>query len=385
MILSVVIVSYNVKYFLEQCLSSLKKSIDGLSLPDGSTEVFIIDNASTDGSPDFLEPLFPDFHFIRNNENSGFAKANNLVIPRCNGEFILFLNPDTILAEDSLDICISFFRSHADAGAVGVRMIDGSGRFLRESKRGFPYPAASFFKMTGLARLFPRSKVFSSYYMGHLDEDRVQTVDVLSGAFMVIKKTVLNITGGFDEQFFMYAEDIDLSFRINQAGFKNYYLPATTIIHFKGESTKKDIRYVKMFYAAMLLFIKKHFRNKSFSFRLYMLMLGLRLRQALSLIGLPFRKTATGSKTGTRVFIVGAPGSEGKLKQELAARQIPVSEIERKADAIIFYETDSFPWKNIIEAIRHKTKRRFYYYHGKGTHALVGSYSGGVPGEVIAL
>lgn len=146
MILSVVIVSYNVKYFLEQCLSSLKKAVEALSLPGGSTEVFIIDNASTDGSPDFLEPLFPAFHFIRNKENNGFAKANNLAFPLCNGEFVLFLNPDTILAEDSLEICISFFRDHANAGAVGVRMIDGAGCFLKESKRGFPYPVTSFLK-----------------------------------------------------------------------------------------------------------------------------------------------------------------------------------------------------------------------------------------------
>jgi N-acetylglucosaminyl-diphospho-decaprenol L-rhamnosyltransferase len=384
MILSVVIVSYNVKYFLEQCLSSLKKAIDGLSLPVGSTEVFIVDNASSDGSPDFLEPLFQDFHFIRNKENTGFAKANNLVIPRCNGEFILFLNPDTILAEDSLDICISFFRDHGDAGAVGVRMIDGGGRFLKESKRGFPYPAASFFKMTGLARLFPRSKIFSSYYMGHLEEDRIQVVDILSGAFMMVKKTVLNKTGGFDERFFMYAEDIDLSYRISQAGFKNYYLPVTTIIHFKGESTQKDIRYVKMFYTAMQLFIKKHFSNKSFSLRLYMLMLGLRLRQALSFIRLPFRSSSP-SRPGTPVFITGNPGSEEKLKQRLAACQIPVSEIEKNADATVYYETDCFPWKTIIAAIGHESKSHLYYFHGTGTHALVGSSSGGKPGQVIAL
>ena len=385
MILSVVIVSYNVKYFLEQCLSSLKKAVEGISLPGGSTEVFIIDNASPDGSPDFLEPLFPDFHFIRNKENSGFAKANNLVIPLCNGEFILFLNPDTILAEDSLDICISFFRDQADAGAVGVRMVDGAGRFLRESKRGFPYPVASFFKMAGLTRLFPRSKVFSSYYMGHLDEDRTQAVEVLSGAFMMIKKTVLNQTGGFDEQFFMYAEDIDLSYRIDKAGFRNYYLPATTIIHFKGESTQKDFRYVNMFYSAMQLFIKKHFSRKGFSFRLYLLTLGLRLRQMLTFIRLPFKKTVYSSKTSTPVFIKGSPGGEEILKQKLAAYQIPVSEIERKEDAIIFYENDSYPWKTIIAAIRRESKKHLYYFHGAGTHALVGSHTGVKQGEVIVL
>src|ERR1700682_2717826 len=144
MILSVVIVSYNVKYFLEQCLYSLKKAVKGCSLPVDSTEVFIVDNASSDGSPDFLEPLFPDFSFIRNIENNGFAKANNQALRLCKGDFVLFLNPDIILAEDSLDLCLSFFKDYPDAGALGVRMVDGAGRFLKESKRGFPGPAASF-------------------------------------------------------------------------------------------------------------------------------------------------------------------------------------------------------------------------------------------------
>ncbi len=354
-------------------------------MPGGNTEVFIIDNASSDESPDFLEPLFPDFHFIRNKENIGFAKANNLVIPLCKGEFILFLNPDTILAEDSLDICISFFRGHEDAGAVGVRMIDGAGRFLKESKRGFPYPAASFFKMTGLTRLFPHSKIFSSYYMGHLDENHLQAVEVLSGAFMMIKRTVLNQTGGFDEQFFMYAEDIDLSYRINQTGFKNYYLPATTIIHFKGESTQKDFRYVKLFYSAMQLFMKKHFRNKSFSLRIYLLTLGLRLRQALAFIWLPFIKTEYGSKTGKSVFIKGSPPDTEKIKQQLSTYQIRISDIETEETDIVFFENDLFPWKTIIATIRRDSKTHLYYFHGKGTHALVGSYSAGKPGRVIVL
>ena len=188
MILSVVIVSYNVKFFLEQCLSSLKKAVEGSSLLQGQTEVFIVDNASSDGSCDFLEPLFPVFHFIRNKENNGFAKANNQVLSDCSGEFILFLNPDTILAEDSLDICISFFKNKPDAGALGVHMIDGTGLYLKESKRGFPSPVVSFYKMSGLTHLFPRSKVFSAYYMGHLDEKVAHVVDVLSGAFMMVRK-----------------------------------------------------------------------------------------------------------------------------------------------------------------------------------------------------
>ena len=285
---------------------------------------------------DFLEPLFPDFHFIRNKENSGFAKANNLAIPLCNGEFILFLNPDTILAEDSLDICISFFRDQADAGAVGVRMIDGTGRFLKESKRGFPYPSASFFKMTGLARLFPRSKIFSSYYMGHLDEDHIQAVDVLSGAFMMIKKNVLNKTGGFDEQFFMYAEDIDLSYRIDKAGFKNYYLPATTIIHFKGESTQKDFRYVKMFYSAMQLFMKKHFSNKGFSIPVIYPDIGIASAASPFIYAVTVQDIYTSQNTVCPVFIKETRDGEEKLKQRLTACQIPVSELKKRRMPLFF-------------------------------------------------
>ena len=169
-----------------------------------------------DGSPDFLQPLFPSFHFIRNTENLGFAKANNQAISLCSGEFVLFLNPDTILAEDSLSLCLDYFGTLPGAGALGVRMIDGSGNFLKESKRGFPSPSASFYKMTGVARLFPRSKTFSAYYAGHLDERSPHPVPVLSGAFMLISKEVLDKIGGFDERFFMYAEDIDLSYRISR-------------------------------------------------------------------------------------------------------------------------------------------------------------------------
>ena len=263
MILSVVIVNFNVNYFLEQCLSSIKKAVNQSLLLSGNTEVFIVDNASSDGSLAFLEPLYPEFHFIANRENTGFAKGNNQALPHCSGAFILFLNPDTIVAEDSLDQCLSFFQKQTDAGAVGVRMIDGSGIFLKESKRGFPSPMTSFFKMSGLAACFPSSRLFAAYYAGHLDPKANHPVEILSGAFMMVRKEVLEKTGGFDEQFFMYAEDIDLSYRIGKAGFQNYYLASTSIIHFKGESTRRDIRYVKQFYFAMNQFMKKHFHGSS--------------------------------------------------------------------------------------------------------------------------
>jgi N-acetylglucosaminyl-diphospho-decaprenol L-rhamnosyltransferase len=384
MILSVVIVSYNVRFFLEQCLSSLQKAVDGSSSLRGQTEIFIVDNASTDGSFGFLVPLYPEFHFIQNKENTGFAKANNQALLLCTGEYVLFLNPDTILAEDSLDICLSFFQSAPDAGALGPHMIDGSGNYLKESKRGFPSPRASFFKMIGLASLFPRSRTFSAYYMGHLPEGNPQAVDILSGAFMMIKKNILDKTGGFDERFFMYAEDIDLSFRISQSGHQNYYIPGTTIIHFKGESTKKDFGYVKMFYSAMELFLKKHFIGGRLSLRLFFLSAGIRLHKVLSYIRLPF-KQSDGKRGRLRIFIRGEPRSRLRWKYWLEERHIPVSENENQAGEIIYCEGPHQSWKAIISEIAKNKNRFLNKFHGEGTHAAVGSYSSRDRGDVFEI
>ncbi len=385
MILSVVIVSYNVKFFLEQCLCSLKKAVEASPLTDGQTEVFIVDNASSDGSLEFLIPLFPSFHFIRNNENRGFAKANNQAVSQCSGEYILFLNPDTILAEDSLDLCLSFFKSHRDAGAIGLHMIDGAGNYLKESKRGFPTPRASFFKVSGLARLFPRSKYFSGYYMGYLNEDSTHSVDVLSGAFMMIKKTVFDITGGFDEQFFMYAEDIDLSFRIREAGYQNYYLSNTTIIHFKGESTRKDFRYVKIFYDAMELFMKKHFSGNMSSFQFYFLTSGVRVSRTISYLQSAFKKSNEHPLNPGMVVIKAEPSEKEKWKQRCASLGILVSDNENNAEEIIYCESPGRSWKSIIAEILRNRKHYRYKFNGKGTHAAVGSYSSFGQGEIFEI
>ncbi|HTB24646.1 MAG TPA: glycosyltransferase family 2 protein [Puia sp.] len=385
MILSVVIVSYNVKFFLEQCLCSLKKAVEGSPLTNGRTEVFIVDNASSDGSLEFLIPLFPSFHFIRNNENKGFAKANNQAAFQCSGEYILFLNPDTIVAEDSLELCLSFFKSHPDAGATGLHMIDGGGNYLKESKRGFPSPRASFFKVSGLARIFPRSKFFSGYYIGYLHEDSTHAVDVLSGAFMMIKKTVFDTTGGFDEQFFMYAEDIDLSFRIRQAGYQNFYLSNTTIIHFKGESTKKDFRYVKIFHDAMELFMKKHFSVSMSSFQRYFLTAGVRLSRTISYLQSAFKKSNVLPLNPGVVFIKGEPAEKEKWKQRCMSLGISVSDNENDAQEIIYCESSLRSWKSIITEIINNKKRYRYIFSGAGTHAAVGSYSSRGRGEVFEI
>ncbi len=385
MILSIVIVNYNVKFFLEQCLCSLKKAIESCELIRTETEVFIVDNSSTDRPVELLGGLYPLFHFIRNKDNTGFARANNQALSLCSGEFILFLNPDTILAEDSLGICISFFRSSAGAGAIGTKMIDGSGRFLKESKRGFPSPAASFFKMTGFAALFPQSKWFAAYYMGHLDKTKPHPVDILSGAFMMVRKKVLDLTGGFDEQFFMYAEDIDLSYRILQAGYQNYYLPQTTIIHFKGESTRKDIYYVKIFYHAMELFIKKHFRGKRSDYQLMFVRAGVRFHQALTALRLPFKRAGKDRSSQSPVFLKGDSASIRELKDALTRDKIPLAEYEKTAREIIYCEGPGLSWKSIIEETTKGSKTTRHTFHGLGTHAAVGSHSSSRQGGVFEI
>lgn len=253
--LSVIIVNYNVRYFLDQCLQSVRKAA---SLQPA--EIFVVDNTSTDGSVEMVRERFPEVKLIANTENVGFSKANNQAIRIANGEYILLLNPDTVVQEDTfLKIC-SFMDEHKDAGGLGVQMIDGKGNFLPESKRGLPTPSVAFYKIFGLSSLFPKSKTFGKYHLGYLDKDKLHEVDVLSGAFMLLRKTALDKTGLLDEDYFMYGEDIDLSYRIQKAGFKNYYYPDTKIIHYKGESTRKSsVNYVLVFYRAMVIFAKKHF------------------------------------------------------------------------------------------------------------------------------
>ncbi|HEY9362699.1 MAG TPA: glycosyltransferase family 2 protein, partial [Chitinophagaceae bacterium] len=253
--LSVIIVNYNVKYFLEKCLYSVSKAMRNIE-----GEIIVIDNHSTDGSQVFFQNKFKEVQFIWNPSNVGFAKANNQAIKMALGEYILFLNPDTIIPEDCLEKSIAFISSQKNNGALGIKMLDGSGKFLKESKRAFPDPMTSLYKIAGLAKLFPHSKTFAKYHLGYLDRNKNHEVDVLAGAFIMIPKKILDEVKGFDEEFFMYGEDIDLSFRIQKAGFKNFYFAESCIIHFKGESTKKgSLNYVKMFYKAMSIFVKKHY------------------------------------------------------------------------------------------------------------------------------
>lgn len=255
--LSVVIVNYNVKYYLHQCLRSVEQAVAcGID-----AEIIVVDNHSTDGSIAFLSRLHPGVRFIVNDDNLGFARANNLALRQARGEYVVLLNPDTIVDERTFARCIAFMDTHPDAGATGVRMLKADGTFALESRRGFPTPLTALYKMTGLCQLLPRSRRFGRYYMQYLDASAPAEIEVISGAYMFVRRATLERSGLLDEDFFMYGEDIDLSYRLRLTGAKNYYLP-TRILHYKGESTKKHSwRYVQMFHEAMLLFMRKHFAH----------------------------------------------------------------------------------------------------------------------------
>ena len=314
--LSIIIINYNVKYFLEQCLFSVKKALKDI---DG--EILVVDNSSDDGSFDFFQNRFSQVNFIWNDSNNGFAKANNQALKLAKGQYILFLNPDTIVPEDCFTKCLSFIRSQKNNTALGIKMFNGSGAFLKESKRAFPSPVTSFFKVTGMAKLFPHSAIFAKYHLGNLDKNYNHPVDVLAGAFMMIPKNILDITGGFDEQFFMYGEDIDLSFRIQKAGFSNYYFAESTILHFKGESTKKgSLNYVKMFYKAMSIFAKKHYGGKSAGLFNFFIQMAIFMRAGLSATGKflkPVARIRIFKKNLAQFCIVGTEEEIGQAKKLL--------------------------------------------------------------------
>lgn len=263
--LSVVIVNYNVAYFLEQCLNSVLKASKTCR-----TEIFVVDNNSKDESVEMVHEKFPEVHVIANKDNKGFSSANNQAIKKAKGKYILLLNPDTVVEETTFSKVVAFMNNKPLCGGLGVRMVDGKGNFLPESKRGLPTPKVAFYKIFGLSTLFPKSKKFGSYHLGYLDEYEVNEIAVLSGAFLCVRQETIEKIGLLDETFFMYGEDIDFSYRITKAGFKNYYFPKTTIIHYKGESTKKSsINYVFVFYKAMVIFAQKHFsKNNAKAFSL---------------------------------------------------------------------------------------------------------------------
>ena len=276
MTLSVIIVSYNVRAYVAQCLRSVERAIQGLD-----ADVWVVDNASPDDTVSYLRHHFPWVHVVANADNRGFARANNQAIRQSEGRYVLLLNPDTVVGEDVLTECVRFLDAHPKAGATGVRMLNSNGEFARESRRGLPTPATAFYKMSGLCALFPKHRKFGRYYMGYLDENEANRIEVMSGAFCMLRREALDCVGLLDEDFFMYGEDIDLSYRLLQGSWQNWYLPVR-ILHYKGESTQTtSYRYVQIFYDAMLIFFDKHFAER---YKLYSWLIkqGVRMRAGLA-------------------------------------------------------------------------------------------------------
>ena len=404
--LSVIIVNYNVRHFLEQCLHSLYAALEGIE-----AEVWVVDNASSDNSVSQLKPYFPLVNWVESAENLGFSRANNLALGRVSGDFVLFLNPDTLVPEDCLHQCLSFMAGEQDAGALGIRMLDGSGQYLPESKRGYPGPLTSFFKLTGLSSLFPESKLFARYYLGHLSPLQNHPVEVLAGAFMLIRKQVLGVTGGFDERYFMYGEDIDLSYQINHTTipgsnnpWKTWYFAGSSIIHFKGESTQKNsLRYVHTFYKAMLLFVKKHYpawRAIIFSLFIYLAMV------IKGFAGLLVRRRDAAPAMGP-VWVAGTPDdfeevstilSYSVIECEIAGRLSPGNEPggtlktleewfreqpDNAGSTLIFCPGDSFMMEEIFKYLQGGKKVR-YLFHYSRSKSIVGSSDSNRSGGVIA-
>ncbi|MBP3763302.1 MAG: glycosyltransferase [Bacteroidales bacterium] len=292
--LSIAIVNYNVKYFLKQCLASVYHSDRTLS--DGSTlelEVWVVDNDSVDGSVEMVRSDYPQVHLIENHDNVGFARANNQALGQATGDVLLLLNPDTLVESDTFVQCLDHLAAHPECGGLCVKMVDGEGRYLRESKRGFPTPQAAFCKLCGLARLFPRSRRLAAYYMGHLPDDQAAEIDIMPGAFLMVTREAYSRIGGLDESYFMYGEDIDYSWRIRQAGFTNRYLPQTHIIHYKGESTKKgSLNYVYTFYNAMSIFVSKYHSGRNARLFRALLHVAIWFRAAMTWLGATARRLA---------------------------------------------------------------------------------------------
>ena len=383
--LSIIIVSFNVKYFLEQCLHSVEAACKNIE-----TEIFVIDNASHDNTVEYLQPKFPFVNFLKNNLNEGFAKANNKALQLAIGEYILYLNPDTIIAEDTLLNCVQFLNKNKNAGVIGVKLIDGSGNFLPESKRAFPSIIASFFKMSGLASLFSRSAFFNRYALGNLDENIIHEVDILPGAFFMASRNILLQLNGFDEDFFMYGEDIDLSYRIKQAGYKNYYLGNLSIIHFKGESVQTNkTDYVKNFYEAMKIFTRKHYNKQSAIF----LNITIALSQMIASVKHRFLSTKK-EKNNSHFLLVGNDADTTSAEKILlhynksfqkinSLNQLNKPSLSKTNPAIVFC-IDNLSYTETISFIQKNKNKYAYFWHKANSKSITGSNYSSTSGEIYA-
>ncbi|MCI4443310.1 MAG: glycosyltransferase family 2 protein [Lentimicrobium sp.] len=375
--LSVIILNYNVRYFLELCVLSVQNAIQNID-----AEIIVIDNNSQDDSCEMMKKCFPNIKLIENKENSGFPKGNNIGVKVAQGEYICILNPDTVVAEDTFTKVLAFAKKQKDIGIVGVKLIDGTGNFLPESKRGTPTPFVAFTKILGLYKIFP--KTFGQYYAQHLSENETGKVDILVGAFMLMKRDLYNGIGGFDENCFMYSDDIDLSYMALKKGKTNYYFHETAVIHYKGESTVKDGTYMKRFQEAMNFFYKKHFRV-SFLFSVFMKMGIVFFSMVKMFQGKPKPKSNPEKYILISENEILREKLENQLKKSVLRQNITKSFAENATTEIIF-DQNYLDFKTIIKTFEvNKNKGFTFKIIPESSDYVIGSNSSFDRGEVIKI
>jgi GT2 family glycosyltransferase len=375
--LSVIILNYNVRYFLELCVLSVQNAIQNID-----AEIIVIDNNSQDDSCEMMKQCFPNIKLIENKENSGFPKGNNIGVAIAKGEYVCILNPDTVVAEDTFTKVLAFAKKQKDLGIIGVKLIDGTGNFLPESKRGIPTPFVAFTRITGLYNVFP--KLFGKYYAQHLSENETEKIEILVGAFMLMQRDLYNEIGGFDENCFMYSDDIDLSYMVLEKGKSNYYFHETSVIHYKGESTIKDVTYMKRSQDAMNFFYKKHFRV-SLLFSLFM---------EIGIVFFSFVKMFQGKpkpKSSPDNYILISNDEilreklESSFRKPVKLKDISQSFSKNTVTEIIF-DQNHLDFKSIIEAFeRNKNKNYTFKIIPKSADFAIGSNSSFDRGEVIKI
>ncbi len=363
--LSIIILNYNVCCFLELCLKSVEKAIQNID-----AEIIVVDNNSEDASCNMVKTVFPKVKLIENKENSGFSKGNNIGVKQAKGEYLCILNPDTVVAEDTFTKTLNFTDGKSKLGIVGCKLINGNGLFLPESKRNIPTVNVALKKILGFS---------DDYYSNNLSQKENGKVDVLVGAFMVIKKEVYNEVGGFDEDYFMYGEDIDLSYKILKKGYENYYFGEATIIHFKGESSLKDRFYAQRFYAAMQIFYEKHFKQNMF-FDMFV-WVGIKLAYK-------FRKEQDAEIRNTSEYIFISNKKNKKLESILPKQVILKNNLDSvKSNSEIIFDANVLTYKEIINTIENNRKEDQITYKilPNNTNFIIGSDNGFKQGEVIFL
>ncbi len=363
--LSIVILNYNVRYFLELCLKSVQASIVNLD-----AEIIVVDNNSQDDSCKIVKKLFPKVTLIENKENLGFSKGNNIGVAKAKGDYICILNPDTVVAEDTFTKLLKFADKQQNLGMIGCRLIDGKGQFLPESKRNVPVVKVAFQKMTGNSL---------NYYANHLKENEIGKIQILVGAFMLLKKTVFEEVKGFDEDYFMYGEDIDLSYKVLNTNYDNFYFGETSIIHFKGESTLKDKTYAKRFYKAMQIFYKKHFKKNI----LFDAVVWLGIVLAYNI-----RKVPKASDSNPKLYLVLSDKREEDFKNIFKGNVTVKSELQNVTDDTeVIFDANYVTYRDMI---KHMSNLDFnskvtFKIHPKNANFILGSNDSKNRGEVIKL